>query len=211
MQKNGCVARLKKRVYLVTKEEYEGCQRQLAWFARHKKGLYFDVFGFFMGSHTSYHRDGKIFRTSPTTNYHATYLGKYLPLDDFKGWYQLGTSMVRKSELLKKPCLKGHDRNKALTLQEVDLEAYPSETINIVMEFLEPSKRELITSKDVAPPPNATMFVIDSIQPWIVLTILGHEHNLLIKPREDGFIVRHFNTRYSTNLPGVKYRYEAYG
>ena len=91
------------------------------------------------------------------------------------------------------------------------MEAYPSETINIVVEFLEPSKRELITSKDVAPPPDATMFVIDSIQPWIVLTILGHEHNLLIKPREKGFSVSHFNTRYSTNLLGVKYRYEAYG
>ena len=161
----------------------------------------------------SYHRDGKIFRTSPATIYQAKkeYLGKYLPLDNFKGWYQLGTSMIAKSELLKNPCLKERDRKKALTLQEVDLKAYPSEIINIVVEFLEPSKRELLTSEDVAPPPDATMLVIDSIQPWIVLTILGHEHNLLIKPSEDGFTVSHFNTRYSTNLPGVQYKYEAYG
>ena len=204
---------MKKRVYLVTKEEYEGCQRQLAWFAKHQNGIYFDVLGFFMrmDSHMTYHRDGRIWRTSPATNYHAKYLGKYLPLDDFKGWYQLGTSMILKSELLKNPCLKERDQKKALTVQEVDLEAYPSEVINIVVEFLEPSKRELITSEDVAPPPDATILVINSLQPWIVLTILGHEHNLLIKPKKDGFIVHHFNTRYSTNLPRVKYRYEAYG
>lgn len=197
----------------MTKEEYEGCQRQLMWFARHQNGIYFDVLGFFMrtDSHRSYHRDGRIWRTSPATNYYAKYLGKYLPLDDFKGWYQLGTNMVGKSELLKNPCLKERHRMKALALQEVDLEAFPSETINIVVEFLEPGKYEVITSKDVAPPPDARMLVIDSMEPWIVLTILGHEHNLLIKPKEDGFIVRHFNTRYSTNLPGVKYRYEAYG
>ena len=166
-----------------------------------------------MGSHTSYHRDGRIFRTSLASDYQTRkeYLGKYLPLDDFKEWYQLGTSMILKSELLKNPCLMKRDRKKALILQEVDLEAYPSDFINIVVEFLEPGKTELLTSKDVAPPPDATILVISSVQPWIVLTILGHEHNLVIKPKEDGFIVHHFNSRYSTNLPGVKYRFEAYG
>lgn len=207
------VSSLKERIYLVTKEEYEGCQRQLIWFAKHQNGIYFDVFGFFVrtDSHLSYHRDGRIWRTSPATNYSAKYLGRYLPLDDFKGCYQLGTNMVGKSELLKNPCFKESHRKKASTLQEVDLGKYPSETINIVVEFLEPSKRQVITSKDVEPPPDATMLVIESIKPWIVLTILGHEHNLLIKPKGDGFIVRHFNSRYSTNLLGVKYRYEAYG
>lgn len=163
-----------------------------------------------MGSHISYHRDGKIFRTSPATNGHAKYLRKYLPLDDFRELYQLGISMVMKNELLKNPCLKERDRKRALTLQEIDLGAYPSETINIVVEFLEPSKRELITSEDIVPPPDAAILMIDSIQPWIVLTVLGHEHNLLIKPTENGFSVLHFNTRYSANLTGIKYRFEAY-
>ena len=204
---------MKEWVYLVTKREYRGCQRKLAWFKRYQNGIYFDVFGFFMGSHTSYHRDGRIFRTSPTPNFQTRkeYLGKYLPLDDFKEWYQLGTSMMLKSELMRNPCFMKRDRKKALTLQEIDLEAYPSEVINIVVEFLEPGKSELITSEGLAPPPDATLLVVNSIQPWIVLTILGHEHNLLIKPKADGFIVHHFNTRYSTKLPGVKYRYEAYG
>ncbi|MFB0502056.1 MAG: hypothetical protein ACETVP_06245 [Candidatus Bathyarchaeia archaeon] len=204
---------MKGQVCLVTKREYQGCQRKLAWFKKYQNGIYFDIFGFFMGSHTSYHRDGRIFRTSHASDYQTRkeYLGKYLPLDDFKEWYQLGTSMILKSELLKNPCLMKRDRKKALILQEVDLEAYPSDFINIVVEFLEPGKTELLTSKDVAPPPDATILVISSVQPWIVLTILGHEHNLVIKPKEDGFIVHHFNSRYSTNLPGVKYRFEAYG
>lgn len=201
---------MKKQVYLATKREYGGYQRKLAWFRRHKKDIYFNVFGPFRGSHTSYHESGGIFRTSPAFK-KAEKVGKYLPLDGFKGWRQMGTSMILKSELLNSPVLAKRDRKKALTLKEVDLEAYPSKVINIVVEFLEPSKQELLEYEDVAPPPDATVLVIDSIQPWIVLTILGHEHNLLIEPTEDGFTVHHFNTRYSTNLPGVKYRFEAYG
>ena len=202
---------MKKEVYLVTKREYGGCQRKLAWFKRHKKDIYFNVFGFFRGSHTSYHESGGIFRTSPAFSYKAVKVGKYLALDGFKGWRQMGTSMILKSELLKSPILAKRDRKRALTLKEVDLEAYPSKVINIVVEFLEPNKLELLESKNVTPPPDATVIVIDFVQPWIVLTILGHKHNLLIEPIEDGFNVHHFNTRYSTNLPGVQYQYEAYG
>ena len=202
---------MKERVYLATKEKYRGCHRQLAWFARHQNGLYFETFGFFMGSHTSYHRDGRIWRTSPATNRRPDYLRKYLPLDDFRGMYQLGLSMVRKSELGKNPCLKERHRKKALAIQEVDLKAYPSDILNIVVELLEPDKREFITSEDIAPPPDATMFVIDSMQPWIVLTVLGHKHNLLIDPKKGVITVHHFNARYSANRPGVTYKFEAYG
>jgi len=202
---------LKKEVYLVTKREYGGYQRKLAWFKRHKKDIYFNVFGFFRGSHTSYHERGGIFRTSPAFNYKAEKVGKYLPLNNFKGWHQVGTSMILKSELLKSPVLAKRDRKKALTLKEIDLEVYPSEVINIVLEFLEPGKLELLESADVAPSLDATVIVIDTVQPWIVLTVLGHKHNLLIEPMEDGFTVHHFNTRYSTNLPGVQYQYEVYG
>lgn len=195
----------------MTKEEYDGCQRQLAWFAKHQKGLYYEILTFFVGSHISYHRDGRIFRTSPATSCYPNRIRKYLPLEEFEGLYQLGLGMAWKSELMKNPCLKARARNKALALHEVDLEVYPSEIINIIVEFLEPNKKELIMSPDIAPPPDATMVVIDSIKPWILLTILGHEHNLLIKPREDGFVARHFNNRYSANLPGVEYKFEAYG
>lgn len=194
----------------MTKEKYGGCQRQLAWFSRQKGGLYFEVFAFFGGSHTSYHRDGNIFRTSPATNYHATPKGKYLPLDGFKGWHQLGIMMANKDTLLENPCVGKHHRKTAITLQEIGLKSYPSVTINFVVELLESNGLEFITSEDAAPPPDAKVYMIDSIQPWIVLTVLGYEHNLLVKPCKDGVTVSHFNIRYSANRPGVKYEYEAY-
>lgn len=202
---------LKRRAYVVTRGMYDGCQRQLAWFERGPKDLYFEVFAFFMGSHTSYHRDGRIWRTSPATRGRPDYRRRYLPLDSFRGLHQLGISMVRKSELRKNPCLKPRTRRKALTLQEIDLEDYPSEILNIVVELLEPGRQEFIASKDIAPPPDATMTIIDAIEPWLVLTILGHEHNLLIEPKGSTIIVHHFNARYSANHPGVEYKFEAYG
>jgi len=199
---------LTERIFLVTKKKYKGCQRKLAWFSKHKKDLYFEVFAFLMGSHISYHKNGSIWRTSPATKKNK--IGQYLPLDDFKGWYQLGTSMIEKSLLKGNPCLKERERRKALTIQEVDLEALHSEIINMVVEFIEPSYLESI-SKNFKPPKDAKTVIIDSIEPYIVLTILGHRHNLLIRPKEDGFIVSHYNNRYSTNIKDVQYRCEAYG
>ncbi len=119
--------------------------------------------------------------------------------------------MIWKNLLLKSPVLTKRDGKKAVTLKEVDLEAYPSEIINIVVEFLEPSKLELLKSEDVVPPPDATVFVIDSIEPWIVLTALGHKHNLLIEPKGSIITVHHFNTRYSVNRRGAQNQFEAYG
>lgn len=82
--------------------------------------------------------------------------------------------------------------------------------LNIVIEFIESSYLESM-SEEVKPPKNAKVLIIDSIEPHIVLTILGHEDNLLIRPNEDGFTFHHYNNRYSTNIKGLKYRYEAYG
>lgn len=196
------------RIFLVTKKKYEGCQRKLTWFSKHGNDLYYEVFGFLMGSHISYHKDGSIWRTSPATK--KCKIGQYLPLDDFKGWYQLGTSMIEKSLLKENPCLKKRERSKALTIEEVDLEAFPSDIINMVIEFIGVSYIESI-SENFKPPKDAKTLIIDSIEPYIVLTILGHHLNLLIRPKEDGFVVSHFSNRYSTNIKGVQYRFEAYG
>ena len=53
--------------------------------------------------------------------------------------------------------------------------------------------------------------LVECIEPGIVLTLLGHKHNLLVKPIEDGFSASQFNDRYSMNRKGVTYHYEAYG
>ena len=45
----------------------------------------------------------------------------------------------------------------------------------------------------------------------IIITLLGHESNLLIRPTQNGFVVAHLNERLSTNRKGVKYVAEAYG
>lgn len=196
------------RILLVTKKKYGNCQRKLAWFSKHKKGLYFEIFAFLFGSHTSYHINGSIWRTSPAIN--KKKIGQYLPLDDFKGWYQLGTSLIERSLLEENPCLKTKGHQKALTVQNVDLGTFPSAIINLVIEFIEPNYLEPI-SKRFKPPKDAEILIIDSIEPYIVLTVLGHNHNLLIRPKEDGFVVSHYNNRYSTNIKGVQYRYETYG
>ena len=73
------------RATLVTREEIEGAKRKLAWFAKTSRGLYFEVGGFFRGSHTSYHVDGNVFRTNPATQGQPRFQGTYLPLEEFRG------------------------------------------------------------------------------------------------------------------------------
>lgn len=195
----------------MTKNEYGGYKRQLAWFARHPEDIYFDVFMSTMHSHMSYHKNGRIFRTDARISSRAKRIGYYLPANDFKGVYQLGTSMIWKSQLKLNPPLEKRHRNKALAVKEVDLEVFPCDIMNAVIEFFEPDILDLMASENVAPPSNSVLLVIDCIMPWIVLTFLGHEHNLLIKPMKDGFSVSHFNDRYSTNRLGVNYEFIAYG
>lgn len=198
------------RVIFATQKKYSGCQKKLAWFSKHGNDLYFDVGGFFMGSHTSYHRDGNIFRTSPATKNQPRFIGNHLPLKNFEGWYQLGATMVQKSALSKNPNLKSRDRKSQTILKELDLGQFPSNTINLVVELLHPTFQDVLNSESIRPPSDAVLVVVDDITPWIILTILGHDHNLLIKPKKKAFEVSHFNSRYSLNKLGQKYYFEAY-
>jgi hypothetical protein len=159
----------------------------------------------------SYHKDGQIFRTDDRVSSRAKQIGHYLPANNFKGVYQLGTSMIWKSQLQSNPPLRKRHRNKALAIHEIDLEVFPCDIMNAVIEFFEPDMLYSMVSGNVKPPPNSVLLVIECIKPWIVLTFLGHHHNLLIKPIEDGFSVSHFNDRYSTNRRGVNYEFCAYG
>ena len=200
-----------KKLYLITKQKVANAQRKLAFFSKQPKGLYFEVGGFFIGSHTSYHCDGNIFMTSPATNNKPRFQGRYLAFDKFEGCYQLGTSMITKESIGGKPVVRDRDFRRGTVIYEVNLDLFPSITVNLVVEFIEPNKENLLQLPNIAPPLNAKVYLIKEIEPWIVLTILGHDENLLIKPNADGFFVRHINTRYSTNQSGVNYTYEAYG
>lgn len=199
------------RATVATLEAYNGCQRKLVWFSRQPKGLYFEAGQLFVGTHTSYHQDGNIFRTSPATRGRPRKQGWHLPIDQFKGWYQLGIVMALKDQLLNNPCVRNKDRKPADILVEVSIRDLPSPTLNIVLELIEPEQFNLLGNPDVAPPHNAVVHVLKLNNPWVVVTILGHEEDLLVRPQDDGFVVSHYNTRYSANLPGVEYNFEAYG
>lgn len=56
--------RTEKRLIIATRQQIDGARRKLAWFSRTATDLYFEVGGAFIESHTSYHKDGRIFRTS---------------------------------------------------------------------------------------------------------------------------------------------------
>jgi len=164
-----------------------------------------------MGSHTSYHKDGNIFRTSPGSKPKTKLVGKSLPLNDFDSWYQFGTTMFIKELVDGYPCLKDRNINNAIKIVPINLNDYPSNTINMVVEMLNPEMKELLKLDHLAPPQDAKSIIIDGINPSIVITILGHDHNLLIKPKTGSFIVSHFNSRFSTNRKDVVYNYEAVG
>ena len=199
------------RATIATAETYGDCQRKIAWFCRNRKGLYFETGAFFLGSHTSYHVNGNIFRTSPTTIGRRRFRGAYLPIDKFEGWYQLGITMVSKDQLLANSCVKGRDRKQGNILCEISLESIPSDILNLVVELIEPKHHEWLNNTHIAQPPNAKVKVLEFENLWVVVTIIGNEDELLIRPLEDGFQVSHFNSRFSANRKDVEYSYEAYG
>lgn len=173
----------------------------------HKMGIYFEVFSPLWGSHTSYHIDGSIWRTTPIIKKEK--VGQYLPLNQFQGGIQLGTSMIDTAMFEKNPDFKDKDSKKALEIKEIKLDAFPSNIINIIIEFVKPISLNIIENI-FETPKDAKKLLIKSVKPHIILTILGHKQNLLIKPDTDGFQVSHYNNRFSTNVKGIDYKFEAY-
>ena len=199
----------KKKIYISTQNKFEGYKRQLAWFSRHESDLYFDVAGFFQGSHTSYHKDGNIFRTNTGLSPKAVFVDRKVPLSDFNSWHQFGTTMLLKETVPGLPIIEERHHKKATKIEEINLDCFPSETINIVVEIIDPKLISYINYEHLAPPSEGNTIKIKDIQPFIILTMLGHESNLLIKPNQTGFTVSHFNSRFSANRKDVKYRYDA--
>ena len=199
------------RIIIATKQKIAGFQRKLAWFSIQKDDLYFEMAGILEGSHTSYHKDGKLFRTSPATDKRARFVTRYFPLAQFHGWCNLGLGMILKSSLNKNPCLKSRDRK--YQVNEFDIDQFPSDTLNVVAELLEPNRYDLLDTEEMRAPVGAHVIEVTTSHPWVIVTILGHDHNLLVCPYSGefkGVTCRHFNTRYSANRLGVSYSFEAY-
>jgi hypothetical protein len=198
------------RATIATSEELEGCQRKIAWFNYTSKGIYFETGRFFMGSHTSYHVDGNVFRTSPATQDRPRFQGRYLPIADFSGWYQAGVSMIERNAIIDNSCLKSRDRKQGNLIWFVSLKQIQSNVFNIVVEFVESKERAWLDNPEVAPPSGAIFEAFEFNRVMAIVTLLVREDELLVRPLNDGFKVFHHNTRFSLNQKGVQYSYEAY-
>ncbi len=201
------------KIIVATKQKINSFQRKLAWFEFRNNNLYFEIAGILEGSHNSYHKDGNIFRTRPATNNKPKPIKAHLPLEQFKGWYPLGPGMILKSSLNSSPKLKNRDSKHLV--YEIDINQFPSEALNLVVDILEPNRDDLLACDTMSPPHNAHIIKITTSKPWLIITILGHDHNLLISPYDNGqsqgVTCRHINDRYSANRPGGGcVSYEAY-
>jgi len=196
---------------VATKQEILGYQRKLAWFSLHKRDLYFEMAGILEGSHSSYHKDGSIWRTSTATNKKPKYVKHHYPLNRFHGWFNLGMGMLLKSSFPYNPELKARDKKHQI--QFIDIDCFPSEALNIVVDLIETDQKNLLQKEDMQPPVDAQVFEFISNNLLIFVTILGHDHNLLISPYNGDFkgvTCRHFNRRYTASPPGGKIDFEAY-
>jgi len=160
------------------------------------------------GTHTSYHRDGNVFRTSPATENKPKFEAKTIELDNFRGWHQFGVAMIAKDNVQNKPCLKGRDRKKAGQIIEISMENFPSKTINMVTEILSPEFEQYLPLPHLAPPPKSVTELLRFTGFSVVLTVIGHDEYLLVRPTESGFAVSHRNSRFSANQKRTTYTYE---
>lgn len=194
---------MKKKLYIITKDKYDGSKKVLGFFERRNNDLYYDI-GSVSGSHNSYHKDGSEWRTS--YNGKKTKISEHISLSSFQGFHPLGVVMFQKSLLpLFQEVKQKHINN---TLLEIDFSRFPSDVINLVLEIIEPEK-ELQINEDTKFPDNAVHTIRKQLNPWIIFTILGHENNLLVIPNDNGFTVKHYNKRFTVNDKDGQYFSEA--
>jgi len=68
-----------------------------------------------------------------------------------------------------------------------------------------------MTFSPVATYPEATTEVLEFGNFSLILTVLGHDSNLLVRADKDNIYVSHFNSRFSANKEGVNYSWEVLG
>lgn len=198
---------MKKKVWLVTKKEYNGFKKRLGFIERNTNGQYDDLYYDFTminGSHDSYHRDGSEWRTRPT-GVKKKY-GDSVLLKDFKGLYHLGFNMFNYMSIYSLPNLKAKNIKNDI-LYEVDTEYFPSSTFNIFVEMIQP-ETVIPNTEDMLTPSNAHTIIIKDFEPWIIITILAHPDNLIASFSRFGVNIKHFNERYSLNGFGKNYELE---
>ena len=119
--------------------------------------------------------------------------------------------MLFKNSFPYNPELKAKDKKHHLKF--VDIDCFPSEALNIVVDLIEVSQKNILQKESMQPPKDALVLEFISNTLMVLVTILGHDHNLLICPYDGDFKgvkCRHFNTRYSASPPGGQVDFEAY-
>jgi hypothetical protein len=198
---------MNQRIYVVTKDKYLGRKRTLGFFRFQNEDLYYD-FGSLKGSHNSYHRDGSEWRTSLATGEVARRQAAHVPLRQITGVYTLGVVMFSKDLIARLPPTK--DKYYRDSFYEVDIERLPSDQFNVVIELMEPNFEIATTDAEMAYPPDAVIKEFREARPWLILTLLGHKHNLLVSATETHTTVNHFNNRFTANRNGQSYSSELY-
>lgn len=199
------------RSTLATGERIDGCHRKIAWFSSTANGISFELGRFVMGSHTTYHVDGNIFRTSPATGNRAKPAGNYFSHTGFYGWYQVGVSMVRVDDIPNNSCLKARDKKSGNVVDFLSVARANGPIVNLVLEFIDPDHLEWLNAPGVESLPNSVEYRMAFESVIAVVTAITDQNELLVWPQDEGFGVSHRNSRFSLNQPGVKYTYEAYG
>lgn len=183
--------------------------KKFGWFKRIGDHLYFDFGGLFMGTHTSYHQDGNVFRTSPVTKHKPVLQDRHLRLKDFSGWYQLGVAAISKDLLATNPPLKPRDARKDF-LHNINIGTLPASYINLVVELISEDFWPALRDPEVEAPKDAVEIIIPLGRLSVIVTVLGHDDNLILTADERVLFLKHINSRFSTNQQGVEYSVEAY-
>jgi len=119
--------------------------------------------------------------------------------------------MVSKARIAKNPPLKARDQRSGNLVAEISLAKLPAETVNVVVELLDSDSEQFIARSGLAAPAGALSCSFHLGQQLMVqITVLGQPEELLVQPLPDGFSVKHINSRFTANAPGVTYAYEAY-
>jgi hypothetical protein len=118
--------------------------------------------------------------------------------------------MVSKHQLARNPPLREKHRKPGNILSTISVDPLPAKVINLVVELIHRDQRQLMEIPGVQPPEYAILQCVELGDLLVVITVLGHDSNLLVRPTENGIQVSHYNDRYSASRPGVTYSFEAY-
>ena len=118
--------------------------------------------------------------------------------------------MLEKARLDQSPPLKSRDTRDGNVVVDVPVTNLPAPILNIMVELVHRDYRNLLNGLNLAPPQSAVQCVLPLDRFEALLTVFGHESDLLIRPHETGFTVSHFNNRFTANAPGAAYNFEAY-